>query len=175
MDIVATLLGTLAGAALDLLHQDLTPRALVLAVALGLVVAGHVDRRVERARFHITLRLHGFDSHSEYVASRFWKTRRRHWLATQGRRPCRICAKTWRDGPDFHAHHLDYFRAGVGHESNRDLVPICSSCHTLVHRADRHLRTLGVSLRRCTGLVAAVAWPVRVWRRATAETTGVTR
>ncbi|WP_322762245.1 HNH endonuclease [Frankia sp. Cr2] len=150
----------------------------VLGVCVALSVAGHVDRWIERGRFHITLRLNGYRSHGEYVGGPEWRARRRRWLAETGKRPCHICGKPWRDGPSgvgYHAHHVDYFRAGSGHESNRDLVPICHHCHTRVHKVDRYrgplgTRALGVSLRRCTGLVRAVYWPVRLLRGGSAST-----
>ncbi|WP_241251670.1 HNH endonuclease [Candidatus Protofrankia californiensis] len=144
----------------------------VLAVGVALGLAGHVDRRIERGRFYLTRRLNGYRRHGDYVGGHEWKARRRRWLAETGKRPCHICGKPWRDGPSgvgYHAHHVDYFRAGSGHESDRDLVPICHRCHTRVHKVDRYLgpfgtRALGLSLRRCTGIVRAVHWPVRVLR-----------
>ncbi len=181
MDIVAKVTGTLwdtAGRVVDLWwrlasgHAALGWIGVVLASCAALSIAGHLDRRIERGRFHITLRLHGYRSHGEYVGGPEWKARRRRWLSETGKRPCHICGKPWRDGPSgvgYHAHHVDYFRAGSGHESNRDLVPICHECHTLVHKVDRYrgpfgTRALGLSLRRCTGLVRAAYWPVRALR-----------
>ncbi len=180
MSIVADVLGVLGGAvaaAADLWWRLVSGRLLdwvgvVLAVCVTLSLAGHMDRRIERGRFYLTRRLHGYRSHGDYVGGHEWKARRRRFLAETGKRPCHICGKPWRDGPSgvgYHVHHVDYFRAGSGHESNRDLVPICHHCHTRVHKVDRYLgpfgtRALGLSLRRCTGLVRAVYWPVRALR-----------
>lgn len=154
-------LGLPFGVAADLLRHDLTVRSGFAIAAVVAVVAGHLDRKIERARFGATLRLHGFRDHGEYVDSPLWKARRRAWLAALTRRACRVCGRAWQDGPSFHAHHVDYARAGAGHELDRDLIPICSPCHTLVHAFDRRLRTAGVSLRRCTGLVIVLAYPLR--------------
>jgi hypothetical protein len=161
VDAVVAILGFVLGGVADLARQDLTWRSAAVAAAVLLVVAGHVDRRIERARFHLTLRAHGFASHQEYIRSDLWRDRRRRWLVECGRRPCRVCGKPWRDTGVYHAHHLDYAHAGAGKERDRDLTPVCSRCHTLIHTADRHLRALGFSLRRTTSLVAVVLRPAR--------------
>jgi 5-methylcytosine-specific restriction endonuclease McrA len=73
--------------------------------------------------------------YSTYMDSPAWYQRRRAWLdswtARTGRPPtCVVCDQPWtlRAGE---LHHRTYAR--LGHEDDRDLVPVCKHCHTVIH------------------------------------------
>jgi hypothetical protein len=131
-----------------------------VAVLLVLAVAGRVERRLQRWRFGLTLRLHGYDSHGEYVSNGLWKARRRRWLADHGWPPCRVCR-----GSFDHLHHRRYTHAGGGEERDRDLVAVSDRCHRGIHWVDRHLRKFGVPLSWSTWLVVLMGWPLRCVRQ----------
>lgn len=144
----------------------MNPLLLVLAVPIG-VLYGHGARWVERERFKLQMAAHGYRGHGEYVEGPEWKSRRHRYIAGRGRPPCWICRRLFR--PHWPIHHLDYSRAGGGHELDRDLRFVCDRCHHNAHRMDRPLglpRALGVSLRWSTYLVWAIWSPVRLLRRA---------
>jgi 5-methylcytosine-specific restriction endonuclease McrA len=169
-DALVATLGTawsLLSGAVDL-AVSLTPLPAWLVWALaGLWLYGHFDRPVEFAARRVRMRLSGYSRYSEYVSGPVWRDRARRWYAAHGKPPCCVCG-TGRDGRWFHLHHVDRFRAGGGHEMDRDLVPICRRCHDLVHRVERRLYPLGVTLRATTWLVRHAALPVRLARRTAA-------
>lgn len=132
-----------------------------------LSVCGHVDRWVERRRFRITMLLHGYGNHAEYVGGPEWRARRRRFLRERRPAGCRVCAKAW--FARWPLHHLSYERAGSGRELDRDLIPVCDRCHHFIHSLDRKrglLRHLGLSLRATTWVAIGIWWPVRAVRRA---------
>lgn len=136
------------------------PAWLAAVAALGCLY-GRVARRVEHARFTVTLRLHGYANHGQYVDGELWAARRRAFAP--GRGWCWCCGRRRR--PGFPVHHLDYSRAGAGHERDRDLWLVCPRCHDRFHRWDRGgLRALGLTLRGSTWLVWVAWWPVRAFR-----------
>jgi hypothetical protein len=145
---------------------DLTslPAWLVWAFAV-LWLYGHFDRPVEFAVRRVRMRRHGFAGYSDYVRSTLWRQRAGRWYATHGRPPCCVCAAGREPGRVFHLHHVDRLRAGSGREPDRDLVPVCARCHTLVHKVERRLYALAFTLRASTWLVRHAALPVRVARR----------
>lgn len=156
-------------AALGVVSDLPWPAALTLAV--GAVAFGRAGRWVERRRFAVTMRLHGYAAHGEYVAGREWKGRRRRYLREHTPAGCRVCAREWH--PQWPLHHKDYSRAGAGRERDRDLIPVCDRCHSFIHSLDRKrgpLRALGFSLRLTTWAAIGVWFPVRLgrrgWRRA---------
>lgn len=144
------------------------PWPLWVATLVGTaIVWGHAWRRIERFRFKVNLRLHGYDNHGEYVNGPEWKARRRRFLLEHGRRPpCWNCAKDF--SPRWPVHHLFYGRAGGGQEKDRDLRFVCDRCHVHIHRRYKPtgiFRALGFSLRQATHLVRAAWLPVRFCRR----------
>lgn len=150
------------------LAVSLTPLPAWLVWALAaLWLYGHFDRPVEFAARRVRMRLSGYSRYSEYVAGPVWRSRARRWYAAHGKPPCCVCGVE-RDGRRFHLHHVDRFRAGGGREMDRDLVPICDRCHGLVHRVERRLYPLGVTLRATTWLVRHAALPVRLARHTAA-------
>lgn len=192
LGVAVTIVSWLAGGLLALASGSVSIAGLLALIGPVAIVAGHIDRRIERARFSANLTANRFRDHQEYINSTLWKHRRRRYLAEVGRLPCCVCARPWVDGPQFHLHHVDYAQAGGGREPNRDLKPICDRCHTIVHQFDRRkfrlriprflcriwifrllrdvriplgLKPLGVSLRRTTGLVQGIVFPWRLLRR----------
>jgi hypothetical protein len=79
--------------------------------------------------------------YSSYITSSKWERRKGRYYAKHPR-VCRGCgAKT-----NIHLHHHTYKR--LGHELDEDLVPLCESCHVLVHQY--HQEKNGWSLTRAT-------------------------
>lgn len=130
-----------------------------VSALLVLAVAGRVERRLQRWRFGWTLRLHGYESHGDYVCHGLWSSRRRRFLDARGRPPCRLCR-----GVMDHVHHKSYWRAGAGRERDRDLMPVSDRCHLFIHAWDRRLRKVGVPLRWTSWLCVGMLWPVRLVR-----------
>ncbi|MEX5634951.1 hypothetical protein [Parafrankia sp. FMc2] len=164
MDAVAAILG----AAGDLVRLDLTVGSVLLAAALIAVPAGHLDRRVERARRAVTMRSNGYTKYAQYVSGPQWRDRRRRYLREHPPSGCRLCARAWE--PQWPLHHKDYFRAGGGKELDRDLIPVCERCHDFIHSLDHKRgpqRRLGFSLRLTTWVAIGLWLPVRLVRRGT--------
>ena len=73
--------------------------------------------------------------YERFMASSRWRTRRREWLREHLRRIgtapiCACCGHAWTLHGDLH--HLTYDR--LGHERHEDLLPLCRTCHTVLHR-----------------------------------------
>lgn len=70
-----------------------------------------------------------------YMASPAWFRRREAWLeawtTAHGEPTCRVCGAPWtlRSGD---LHHRTYAR--LGEERWTDLIPLCRTCHTELHR-----------------------------------------
>lgn len=157
---------------------DLTPLPVWLVWGgAGLWLYGHFERPVEFFVRRCRMRLNGYARYSDYIGGPDWSARRaRFWREHGQDAACVVCAKVRRPGPrsGFHVHHVDRLRAGGGNEWARDLVAVCTDCHSLVHRVDRHLYAwFGVTLRANTWLVRHAALPVRLARRAARESVGV--
>ena len=75
-------------------------------------------------------------AYAAWMASAAWQDRRRQWLETwlagHGRPPvCAACGGPW----SLHTgdlHHRSYAR--LGHETDRDLIPLDRDCHDQVHK-----------------------------------------
>ena len=73
--------------------------------------------------------------YGSYMGSPAWFTRRERWLAerrsTHGDPVCLVCGQPWalRSGD---LHHRTYARLGA--EAASDLIPLCRTCHTELHR-----------------------------------------
>jgi hypothetical protein len=130
-----------------------------VAVLLVLAVAGRVERRLQRWRFGLTLHIHGYESHQDYVSHGLWSARRHRFIREHGDPPCRLCS-----GQRDHTHHLSYARAGAGRERDRDLMAVSDRCHLFIHGWDRRLRRVGVPLRWTSWLCVGMLWPVRLVR-----------
>ena len=86
-------------------------------------------------------------AYCDYMSSPQWFALReqwaRDWMARHGIEPCcLICGAPWLLERD-DLHHRTYAR--LGHESCRDLIPLCRSCHGELHRvleSDRSWRRL---------------------------------
>ena len=80
------------------------------------------------------------------MASQQWFALRERWAADwaarDGTEPhCLICGAEWSLCDDLH--HRTYER--LGREADRDLIPLCRSCHSALHRvleSDRSWRRL---------------------------------
>ena len=92
-------------------------------------------------------RLHRRAAYCNYMASEQWFALRGRWAAdwviSHGSEPrCLICGIEWALCDDLH--HRTYER--LGNEAARDLIPLCRSCHGVLHRvleSDRLWRRLG--------------------------------
>ncbi len=74
--------------------------------------------------------------YAAWMASAAWQARRRQWLdnwmtAHRTEPTCVVCGGPWslRRGD---LHHRSYDR--LGHETNRDLLPLDRACHTQLHQ-----------------------------------------
>jgi hypothetical protein len=160
--------GYLAGGLIDLVALDLSAAAGLVSALVAASVYGHAATKVERTRRKMTMIHHGFVRYSDYTNSPLWHSRRSRWLETHPNPPCRVCGIGWQstNRRRFHLHHVDYSRACAGHEADRDLVAICSTCHTIVHRAwSLALRPLGFTLRANTWALIAAGTGNRLARR----------
>lgn len=72
-----------------------------------------------------TLRLLGFVSYAEYLASSYWRKRAKQ-IRVRDKNRCRVCRLRAAD-----VHHLTYVR--LGRELDVDLLLLCRECHTKVH------------------------------------------
>jgi hypothetical protein len=127
---------------------------------------GHLDRKIERWRFARHRRRLGYRSHGDYVGGPEWRARRRRYLTEHPPSGCRVCGRRWQ--ARWPLHHKDYSRAGDGAELDRDLIPVCEPCHTLIHQMWRPhgvLRRAGVTLRASTWLTVGRRTPGRWIRR----------
>jgi hypothetical protein len=93
-----------------------------------------------------TRRLHRRAAYCNYMASQHWFALRERWAADwaarRGTEPhCLICGAEWALCDDLH--HRTYER--LGNEADRDLIPLCRTCHGTLHRmleSDRSWRRL---------------------------------
>jgi 5-methylcytosine-specific restriction endonuclease McrA len=96
--------------------------------------------------------------YSAWMGGEAWLARRaawyRRWVAAHEAEPvCQVCESTWtlRRG---HLHHLSYAR--LGHEADRDLVPLCRSCHQRLHRVlESNPAWLKAGRAHATGVIIA--------------------
>ena len=75
-------------------------------------------------------------AYDAYLVSDAWRDRRKAWYAAWltrcGTPPaCLVCDEEWSLSSG-HLHHLTYER--LGHEYDKDLVPLCASHHRRLHR-----------------------------------------
>jgi hypothetical protein len=80
-------------------------------------------------------------AYDRYINSTAWERRRAAFFATHPK-VCRACGAT----EGIHLHHHTYRR--LGQEPDRDLVPLCPHCHSLVH--ELHDETPWISLTHAT-------------------------
>jgi len=78
-------------------------------------------------RFLYDLRQLGFPSYSAYLKSEYWITLKGQYVAEFHPEHCALC-----DNPNFEFHHRTYVR--IGQERLTDLVPLCATHHTAVHK-----------------------------------------
>jgi hypothetical protein len=91
-------------------------------------------------------RVHRRAAYCNYMASEQWFDLRERWAADwaarRGAEPrCLICDLEWALCVDLH--HRTYDR--LGRETDRDLIPLCRTCHGALHRtleSDRSWRRL---------------------------------
>lgn len=69
-------------------------------------------------------------SYETYIASSGWATRRKDYFEAHPRK-CSSCGSTSK----IHLHHKTYVR--MGRELDEDLVALCESCHSKVHKLHR--------------------------------------
>ena len=124
-----------------------------------------------------TGRIHRRAAYCNYVASEQWFSLRDRWVADwvarHGTEPrCLICGVEWALCDDFHPRTHER----LGSEVRRDLIPLCRSCHGVVHlklETDRSWRRLDraqtmdlvvVKLRRKALKRGARQWARRIPR-----------
>lgn len=109
-------------------------------------------------RRNALLRTLGYENYGAYLRSAHWKRTRAEYRASDLPQDC-VCGDL-----ETHLHHLTYER--IGAERLSDLVPLCPSCHSLVHvlewRGD-----LGIDLKGLTDAERAEIG--RRWLQAEAE------
>lgn len=66
-------------------------------------------------------------AYRSYIKSDAWRDKR-EWVFNRKGRKCKVCKST----ENLHIHHCTYEM--LGKERLRDLVPLCQSCHDLVHK-----------------------------------------
>lgn len=66
-------------------------------------------------------------SYEDYISSSGWANRRKDYYATHEYK-CQACGSEQK----IHLHHKTYVR--IGRELDEDLVPLCESCHSEVHK-----------------------------------------
>ena len=76
-------------------------------------------------------------NHADYISSRKWHNRKARYYRDHDKR-CNACGTK----DKIHLHHKTYVR--MGSELDEDLVPLCESCHTKVHKIHRADRTRGL-------------------------------
>lgn len=76
--------------------------------------------------------------YEEYIRSPEWEQRKVRYYSSHEKR-CAACGSTER----IHLHHHTYER--LRHELDSDLIPLCSTCHRLVHRFHSRQRRLDLT------------------------------
>jgi phage terminase large subunit GpA-like protein len=84
-------------------------------------------------------------SYRQYMQSEQWARVKAAYYARH-RQQCRACGSK----QHIDLHHRSYDR--MGYETDRDLVPLCESCHAVVHQLHRAMRGQ-LSLTAVTGQV----------------------
>ncbi len=74
-----------------------------------------------------TLRCMGYFSYSDYLKSDHWKDVRRRYWKSRMPKVCLGCEAI----DNLELHHRTYRR--IGREKLMDLVPVCRTCHQLIH------------------------------------------
>jgi len=90
--------------------------------------AGRASRQAAVRRYGVRnalLRKQGYANYGDYLRSAHWRRLRAEYRASDLPQSC-ICGE-W----ETQLHHITYER--VGRERLSDLVPLCPSCHNLVH------------------------------------------
>lgn len=95
----------------------------------------HVKAR--QAERHARLQELGYSNYREYLKAPHWAKLKARYRASDLPQEC-VCGD-----PDVHLHHTTYER--IGAERLTDLVPLCRSCHRLVHVLEWR-RQLGLDL-----------------------------
>lgn len=75
-----------------------------------------------------------FGGYKKYIDSPEWSERRRVYYLNHEKR-CRSCGAK---DKEIHLHHRTYKR--LGREDDSDLMPLCNSCHSILHFFQRSLR-----------------------------------
>lgn len=71
----------------------------------------------------------GFEDYDSYLRSTLWsEARSRYWRDPDTRKSCGLCGT---NDPPLALHHRTYER--VGRERLADLIPVCVTCHALIH------------------------------------------
>lgn len=77
------------------------------------------------------LRELGYEDYSDYIKSSRWKNTRARYRSSDRPQDCAICGA----GDPIILHHRTYERLGA--EALDDLLPLCLSCHEMVHELER--------------------------------------
>lgn len=109
------------------------------------------------------LKLLGFATYDDYLASPLWAANKERWYRQHTKRPqCHVCAKRSK----LHLHHCTYERLGA--EAAGDLVILCAGCHMKVHAfvkaGECKLLTAHTYLKSLRGAGIVKAKPTRVVR-----------
>ena len=89
-------------------------------------------RAKPKTKFQLQLKALGFKSYAAYLRSEHWLAFREAYFAKH-KKVCCCCAEPARD-----LHHITY--EYLGKERQKDVKPICRSCHDKVHTLIREHR-----------------------------------
>lgn len=87
-------------------------------------------RRKKFVNFRQSLKLLGFNSYKEYLASDNWTWTRQRYEASAMPKECVIC-----ENPKYSLHHLTYRR--FTEEKIADLMALCETCHGELHDREK--------------------------------------
>ena len=73
------------------------------------------------------LRIMGYRTYADYIASDHWADIRRRWRAKHPDARCERCG-----AERYQLHHLNYRRLGL-EPTPGDIIPLCGECHTKEH------------------------------------------
>lgn len=71
--------------------------------------------------------------YQDYIASRAWRATRERYWSSKLPQTCYVCGAS--RSPGMHLHHRTY--KNLGNERLMDLVPVCPTCHELIHLIHR--------------------------------------
>ena len=117
----------------------------------------HAIRQDSYARFREMLKIRGYATYDDYLASDAWKQFHVWYRRTNLPQSCLVC-----QSKDFQLHHWHY--DNIGQDDPCDVVPLCESHHLELHRwlkkTGDPLHRVNVHLMKCFGIRPGIANPL---------------